>query len=81
MILDWGLTVGNLNNLTFPKSSAVAKISPFKFLSTEFISEPSEQGGHIPCTGHPIIHVHVAHFSSLFWLAPWVNCDPEEVSK
>jgi len=58
--------------LTFPKSSPVAIISFFLDLSTEFTSVPSEQGGNIPYTGHPIINDHVNHFSSLLSDAPLV---------
>ena len=63
---------GYLNNLTLPKSSAVANTSLAVVLSTELISEPSEHGGHIPYTGQPMIHVHESQCSSLFAEAPLV---------
>lgn len=30
--------------------------------STVLISVPSAVGGHIPCTGHPKVEVHVSQF-------------------
>jgi len=39
---------GYLNNLTIPKSSAVANTVPSGDLSTALISEPSAQGGNMP---------------------------------
>lgn len=57
---------GYLNSFTNPKSSAVA--NTYFYLdsqSQEFISEPSEQGGHIPYYAQPSFAVFVNHSSSL----------------
>ena len=52
---------GYLNNLTLLKSSPVTITFLVLSTSQELISSPDEHSGHIPCTGQPKIHVHVAH--------------------
>ena len=46
--LAFSTGVGNLNNFTNPKSSAVAQTVPSGDLSTLLISEPSAKAGQIP---------------------------------
>lgn len=70
---------GNLKSLILLKSSAVAMTSPEGALSTELISSPLEQGGHIPCVGHPSVRFQEAHFSSLYFVMPDFSCAPFDV--
>lgn len=53
--------------------------SPEGALSTELISSPLEQGGHIPCVGHPSVRFQEAHFSSLYFVMPDFSCAPFDV--
>ena len=51
------LAHGYLNNLILEKSSPVTITSILEVLSTVLISVPIEQGGQMPWTVHPKMHV------------------------
>jgi len=61
---------GYLNNLTNPKSSAVACTFIFGCQSTALMSDPSAQGGQIPYWCQPNLAVFVNQISSLLSDAP-----------
>jgi len=73
---DLGLepaSLGNFSKLTNLHSSPVAINAPPWFLSTPWICAPFTPEGYIPYTGQPNLTVHVAHVSSLNYVAPSGN--------
>ena len=55
---------GYLKKRTMPSSLAVATALPSRVLAQLFTSVPSLCFGQTPCTGHPAMHVQVAHRTS-----------------
>lgn len=61
MLITFGLLAGNVNNLTFPKSSPVASNVLSRLRLATFTSVPSAPSGQIPIVSNDRVQVCDAH--------------------